>query len=80
MLRVVILYQPSRCQRHAASVPSCYDELLAPALPKEITSRPDDEPPSVFGSWPRLYAAVLIHLAFWIFIFYLFTERFHSPS
>jgi hypothetical protein len=53
---------------------------LAPPLPEEITPRTDDEPPPVFRTWPRLYTAVLIHLALWIFIFYLFTERFHSPS
>jgi hypothetical protein len=59
---------------------NCYDGLLALPLPEKIESHVDDEPPPIFRSWPRLYAAVLIHLALWILIFYLFTERFHSPS
>jgi hypothetical protein len=37
---------------------------------------PEDEPPPVMGSWRRLYTAVLIHLAFWIAVFYAFTVEF----
>ncbi len=42
--------------------------------------RPDEEPPPLLGSWRRLYVAILLHLAFWIVVFYLFTLRFGSPS
>ena len=35
---------------------------------------PDEPPP--LGSWPRVYALVLGNLAFWIFVFYLFTRAF----
>ena len=35
-----------------------------------------DEPPPILGAWRRLYTAVLLHLAFWIIVFYLFTIRF----
>lgn len=35
---------------------------------------PEPRPP--LGSWRRIYAAVLLHLVFWIAVFYLFTERF----
>jgi hypothetical protein len=36
----------------------------------------DEEAPPLLGSWRRAYAAVLLHLAFWILVFYLFTVRF----
>lgn len=31
-----------------------------------------DEPPPLLGSWPRLYAAVLVYLAVLIALFYWF--------
>jgi hypothetical protein len=38
------------------------------------------EPRPPLGSWRRMYVAVLLHLAFWIGVFYVFTERFaESP-
>ena len=33
----------------------------------------------LFGTWGRLYTAVLIHLTFWIVVFYFFTVRFDLP-
>ena len=36
----------------------------------------DEERAPLFGAWGRLYTAVLIHLAFWIVVFYFFTVRF----
>lgn len=52
-----------------------------PALtetPRDLPFRgpPEDEPPPVMGSWRRLYTVVLIHLAFWIAVFYAFTVQF----
>lgn len=38
--------------------------------------RPEDEPPPILGSWRRLYIAVLVHLLFWIGVFYTFTVEF----
>lgn len=35
-----------------------------------------DEPPPVLGSWPRVYAVVLVELALVILGFYLFTVHF----
>jgi hypothetical protein len=35
-----------------------------------------DEPPAVFGRWPRVYAFILCELALVIFAFYLFTVHF----
>jgi hypothetical protein len=40
---------------------------------------PDDEPPPILRSWRRLYAAVLVHLLFWIAVFYAFTVEFDLP-
>jgi hypothetical protein len=37
---------------------------------------PADEPPPFLGSWPRVYAAVLVYLALLISIFYAFTRAF----
>jgi hypothetical protein len=37
-----------------------------------------DDPPPVFGAWPRLYRAVLIYLAALIGVFYLF-QRMAAP-
>jgi hypothetical protein len=48
--------------------------------PNHKTPQADDEPPPFLGTWRRIYAFVLIHLALWILVFYFFTERFHSPS
>lgn len=36
-------------------------------------SRPDERPP-LFGSWNRLYAAVLVYLALLILTFHLFSR------
>jgi hypothetical protein len=38
--------------------------------------KPPDEPPPILGSWPRLYAAVLVFLALLILLFYAFTRAF----
>lgn len=35
-----------------------------------------DEPPPVLGTWPRVYAFVLVYLAVVILAFYLFTVHF----
>ena len=35
-----------------------------------------EEPPPIFGSWRRLYAAVIGWLLFLIVAFYLFARRF----
>lgn len=35
-----------------------------------------DEPPPLLRRWPRLYAVVLVYLAFLIFISYLFTRAY----
>lgn len=35
-----------------------------------------DEPPPILGSWPRVYAAVLLCLVLYIFLFYLFTKAY----
>lgn len=39
---------------------------------------PADDPPPILGSWPRLYAAVLVYLALLISIFYAFTRTFSA--
>ena len=39
----------------------------------------EDESSPVLGSWPRAYTAVLIHLALWIIVLYVFTVRFNLP-
>lgn len=36
----------------------------------------DQEKPPILSSWNRLYAAVLLHLALLIGLFYLFTKAF----
>jgi hypothetical protein len=36
---------------------------------------PNDKPP-IFSSWKKLYAVVLLHLAFLIVVYYLFTKAF----
>ncbi len=40
------------------------------------SARKEREQPPVFKSWNRLYAAVLLNLAFLIVLFYLFTKAF----
>jgi len=35
-----------------------------------------DEPPPIFSTWPRVYAAVLAYVAALIFLFWLFTRAF----
>jgi hypothetical protein len=49
--------------------------------PRDLPHRgpPEDEPPPILGSWRRLYAAVLLHLLFWIGVFYAFTVEFDLP-
>lgn len=37
---------------------------------------PRDEPPPVLGTWPRLYAAVLVNLAVMIALLVWFTKAF----
>ncbi len=38
----------------------------------------DDEPPPLFRSWPRLYAAVAAWLFLLILLFHLFTVTFRA--
>jgi len=40
---------------------------------------PDDERAPLFGSWSRLYAAVVLYLAVLISLFYAFTAAFNVP-
>ena len=54
-------------------------QTLTQIPPDHKTPLADDEPPPFLGTWRRIYAFVLIHLALWILVFYFFTERFHSP-
>jgi len=35
-----------------------------------------DEPPPFLGTWPRIYAAVIIYLVLLIAVCYLFTRAF----
>ena len=44
-------------------------------MPDEERPIPD-EPPPVLGSWPRVYAFVLVYLAVVILAFYVFTVYF----
>jgi len=37
-----------------------------------------EEPPPFFRTWRRAYVAILLHLAFWIVLLYLFTVHFAS--
>jgi hypothetical protein len=37
---------------------------------------PDDDPPPLLRTWPRLYLAVLVYLALLISLFYGFTRAF----
>lgn len=47
---------------------------------RSVDSGTEEEPPPFLGTWGRVYATVLAHLAFWIVVFYLFTVRFDLPS
>jgi hypothetical protein len=49
--------------------------------PKNLPHRgpPEDEPPPILGSWRRVYTAILLHLLFWIGVFYAFTVEFDLP-
>jgi len=40
---------------------------------------PNDEPPPIFTTWSRLYAAIIIYLFLLITLFYLFTITFGGP-
>jgi hypothetical protein len=42
----------------------------------ESPRQPVDEPPPILGTWPRLYAAIVIYLAVLIVLFFLFTKAF----
>jgi hypothetical protein len=62
----------------------CRPSLRGPPLtetPRDLPRRgpPDDDPPPILGSWRSLYIAVLLHLAFWIGVFYVFTVEFDLP-
>ncbi len=37
---------------------------------------PNDEPPPIFTTWRRLYAAIVVYLFLLITLFYLFTITF----
>ncbi|MBI3667040.1 MAG: hypothetical protein HY236_12605 [Acidobacteria bacterium] len=50
--------------------------IMAGKTPQAVT--PGDEPPPVFRSWGRLYAAVVAYLFFLITLFYLFTVSFNG--
>ena len=39
--------------------------------------KPDEEPPPLLKTWPRLYAAVLLWLITLIVLFYIFTRVFN---
>jgi len=45
--------------------------------PSERRDSPvDDDRPPIFGTWPRLYAAVLVNLVLLVTLFYLFARAF----
>jgi hypothetical protein len=41
-----------------------------------LKSQEQSEQPPVLGSWKRLYSLVILNLAFWLLIFYLFRRVF----
>jgi len=41
--------------------------------------QPEEEPAPLFGSWRRLYAAVVGYLLLLIVLFYAFTVTFRGP-
>ena len=49
--------------------------LNSSVMPQDRAQLPD-EPPPFLGTWPRVYAAVLIYLAGLITLFYVFTRMF----
>ena len=49
--------------------------LHSSVMPTDRAQLPD-EPPPFLGTWPRVYAAVLIYLAALITLFYIFTRMF----
>lgn len=49
--------------------------LHSSVMPLDRVQIPD-EPPPFLGTWPRVYVAVLIYLAFLISLFYVFTRMF----
>ena len=50
--------------------------MTAETKHQPISDSPRPEPTPPLGSWPRLYLAVLAHLAFWIAALLVFTSRF----
>jgi len=46
--------------------------------PDDLIPRRDavDEPPPFLGTWPHVYAFVLVYLAALIFVFWIFTRHF----
>ena len=42
-------------------------------------AEPEEEQAPIFGSWGRLYAAVVVYLFFLISLFYVFTVKFNRP-
>ncbi len=68
---------PLRPQQHApCGRPAAQPGGLTLQCP---LSHPDEEDAPLFGSWRRLYAAVVVYLAVLIGLFYLFTEAFRGP-
>jgi hypothetical protein len=49
--------------------------LHSSVMPLDRAQLPD-EPPPFLGTWPRVYAAVLIYRAGLITLFYVFTRMF----
>jgi hypothetical protein len=47
---------------------------MSDATPRPRRDAPGDERPPFFGSWNRLYAAVLAYLAALIALFYIITR------
>jgi hypothetical protein len=50
--------------------------VLHSSLMPEDRAQMPDEPPPFLGTWPRVYAAVLVYLALLIVLFYVFTRMF----
>ena len=48
----------------------------APAIIQWAVPEPEEERAPVFGSWKRLYAAILTYLSVLILLFYWFTVTF----
>lgn len=58
-------------RRALLQVSSVYNEPMA---------EPDEEQAPIFGTWRRVYAAVVVYLFFLISLFYVFTVRFNRPQ